>query len=176
MYVPGQVACVFKTRHLDSLSAATMNGQKLNANAFEFKPRFNIPQQAPQPPPERPAEDAPAPPPAPTISLNIGGPKPAQPAPSLAQPVPQPAAPKPAAAVKPPTRPSTPPPAPAAAAAAPARAAGQSTTFTLERAANDAAAIQREAQDLVDQETLEDLYGKDEPIDEGGTDPLLPAC
>lgn len=141
-----------------------MNGQKLNVNAFEFKPRFSVPATAP--PPERPAEDAPPPPPAPTISLNIGGPRPppAQPQ-QPAQPA-QPAAVQRIAPVvaQTPPRAATPETAPAPAA---------STTFTLERAATDADAIQREAQRLVDQQTLEELYGKDEPIDENGAPAVL---
>ncbi|KZW03815.1 hypothetical protein EXIGLDRAFT_758135 [Exidia glandulosa HHB12029] len=128
---------------------------RLNANAFEFKPRFAPP---PPPPVDRPTDDAPPPPPAPTISLNIGGARPAPPAPPAAPPV--------LAAVPEDKVAPTPP---RAASPKPKIATGPSSTaFTLERAATDAEAIAREAQALADAETLEDLYGKDEPEEEIG--------
>lgn len=148
---------------------------KLNANAFSFVPgqAFRVPQQpaAQGPPPPAPLERLPqteAPPPPPTISLNIGGSKP------VAPPAPAPAAPP----VQAPSATATPPrsqsPAPAASsgtstpskqAAKPsaksglAQQSGTATSFSLERAKNDTAAIAREVHSAVDETTLRDLYG-----------------
>ncbi|CAL1701023.1 unnamed protein product [Somion occarium] len=146
---------------------------RLNVNAFSFVPgqAFRTPQQAPQPaqtpppPIERPvATEAPAPPP--TISLNIGGAKPTPPATPAPAPVPSPAV----TAVRAQTH--TPPlskPTPAAklaqestsssAVKAPSGSGTPSTTFTLERAKTDTAAIAQEVQNAVDEATLRDLFG-----------------
>ncbi|KAI0701824.1 P-loop containing nucleoside triphosphate hydrolase protein [Cytidiella melzeri] len=143
-----------------------MSNNKLNANAFSFVPGqvFRAPAiaqpQAPPPPPLERPEQTEAPRPAPTISLNIGGAKPAPP-PAAPTPVPS-AAPPPAQPVV-----SAPPPQAAAdvtSKAEPATASGNakssgSATFTLERAKTDTTAIAREVQAAVDEETLKDLYG-----------------
>ncbi|KAH7107967.1 eukaryotic polypeptide chain release factor 3 [Auriculariales sp. MPI-PUGE-AT-0066] len=147
--------------------------QRLNANAFEFVPRFGAsPGQAAAPPAapiERPAEDAPAPPKPPTISLNIGGPKPAPAAaaapPTVAAEAPQAAQAKiaPTVAAAKSARPGT-PDQPAKAAAATKSATG--FNFSMDKAATDSDAVAKDVTAAVDQETLEELYGKDEPIDE----------
>ncbi|KIP09164.1 hypothetical protein PHLGIDRAFT_103128 [Phlebiopsis gigantea 11061_1 CR5-6] len=134
---------------------------RLNANAFSFVPGqgFRAPQhpatQGPPPPPplERPPQTA-APPPAPTISLNIGGSKSVAPAPA-----PAPAAPSsqsPASTATPPRAES---PTPAASSGASTPANGPATSFTLERAKNDTAAIAQEVQNALDETTLRDLFG-----------------
>ncbi|EPT03653.1 hypothetical protein FOMPIDRAFT_1035273 [Fomitopsis schrenkii] len=144
---------------------------KLNANAFSFVPGqgFRAPQQgtAPSQPPPAPFERPPqseAPPPPPTISLNIGGSKPAPP------PTSQPAAP-PSEAPKP-AAPASSVPA-SVKSSAPAKSssgsnsrsespvpnAGSNKTFSLEKAKNDTAAIVREVQTLADESTLHDLFG-----------------
>ncbi|RPD67335.1 eukaryotic polypeptide chain release factor 3 [Lentinus tigrinus ALCF2SS1-7] len=149
---------------------------KLNANAFSFVPgqAFRVPQQQPaQPPPaplERPPQtEAPAPPP--TISLNIGGSKPAPPASTAPSqtatvslniggskpapsPAPAPSAPTPAKADAPPAA----EPAKPAAASTPTPSAS-SKSFTLERAKTDAATIAQDVRNAVDEEVLKDLYG-----------------
>ncbi|TCD70399.1 translation termination factor GTPase eRF3 [Steccherinum ochraceum] len=147
---------------------------RLNANAFSFVPGqgFRPPQPAqpaqPAPPPvERPLQTE-APPPAPTITLNIGGSKPAAPTPPAAS-TPRsesPAPAHPASVVKP----AAPAPAPAPAAApkekestpAPvASSAGQpSSTFTLARAKTDTTAIAEEVKAAADESTLQDLFGQ----------------
>ncbi|KAL0949918.1 hypothetical protein HGRIS_009946 [Hohenbuehelia grisea] len=131
---------------------------KLNAGAFEFVPgkSFKLPQsvlqpqQPPPPPVERP-EQTEAPPPPPTISLNIGGSKPAAPAPAVpvaAPPKPaQVAPPKPAAAAQPET------------SSSPAPAAQPSKTFSTERAKTDTHTIAQEVHNVADQAVLEDLFG-----------------
>lgn len=150
---------------------------RLNANAFSFVPgQFRGPQQpTTQPPPPAPLERPPpteAPAPAPTISLNIGGSKPAAPAPPA--PVPAPAAPSsatPSAAATPP-RSQSPVPAPSSGASTPVKApvkvaaksglsqqSGPSTTYTLERAKTDTAAVAQEVQNALDEATLKDLFG-----------------
>lgn len=147
---------------------------RLNANAFSFVPGqgFNTPQQPaqPQPPPPAPLErpeQTEAPRPAPTISLNIGGAKPAAP-PAAPAPAPEAAAPAPAAAppVPAPTT-SAPPPKPAPATSSKTEPAASSTkaktsapnAFTLERAKNDTTAVAQEVKASVDEDTLKDLYG-----------------
>ena len=149
---------------------------KLNANAFAFVPgqAFRVPQPAAQvPPPPAPIErpepaEAPAKPP--TISLNIGGSKPVAPVPAPAPAVPAaaPTAPATSAAATParvssPTPEtsgtSTPAKAPAATKASSKAQSGSSTTFSLERAKNDTAAVAQEVQNAVDEATLKDLFG-----------------
>ncbi|KAI0677087.1 eukaryotic polypeptide chain release factor 3 [Trametes maxima] len=154
---------------------------KLNANAFSFVPgqRFTAPAQPAQPPLqpiERPPQTE-APPPPPTISLNIGGSKPA-PKPAAADaPAPSPpptislniggskpaAAPSANAAPAPPATSSASKPAvakPAASEASSAKAAPvPSKSLTLERAKTDTSAVAHEVKNAVDEETLKDLYG-----------------
>ncbi|KZT72492.1 hypothetical protein DAEQUDRAFT_685440 [Daedalea quercina L-15889] len=143
---------------------------KLNANAFSFVPgqTFRLPQQGSQPsqPPPAPIErptPTEAPPPPPTISLNIGGSKPAPPAAS--QPPPPPAASKPAApASSVPASVKASAPAKAASqsgsrSASPAPGATPSKTFSLEKAKNDTAAIAQEVRNVADESTLHDLFG-----------------
>lgn len=144
---------------------------KLNANAFAFVPGqgFRVPQQAAEPsqPPPAPIERPPqteAPPPPPTISLNIGGSKPAAP------PASQPAAP-PSEAHKPAAPASSVPasvkssgPAKSSSGSnsrseSPAPNAGSNKTFSLEKAKNDTAAIAHEVQTAADESTLHDLFG-----------------
>ena len=135
---------------------------KLNIGASEFVPgrfRFAQPQAPLQPPPpdmqpiERPTQtEAPAKPP--TISLNIGGSKPAPPPAVKAEPEAPPAQ-APAAA---PVAPKPTPAAPTQSKPVPA-AAQPSKTFTTERSKADAAALQQEVHTIVDQDTLKDLYG-----------------
>lgn len=142
-------------------------GSRLNPNAFNFVPgqTFRVPPTQPaqptQPPIERPVPTE-APPPAPTISLNIGGSKPA-PAPA---PTPAPAKPAPAPAAAPAPAPvkelahAVPTSKPSSGTSSPApRIAEKSTTFTLERAKTDTSAIAQEVQNAVDEATLSDLYG-----------------
>ncbi|KAG6854761.1 translation termination factor GTPase eRF3 [Blastosporella zonata] len=128
---------------------------KLNAGAFEFVPGrgFSVPKppvQQPPPPVDRP-EQTEAPRPAPTISLNIGGPKPIT-SPPAPTPVPQPPKeePKPSAAPSPSpasiSKPSTPAPAP-------------SKTFSTQKSKTDTAAIAQEVKILADKAVLDDLYG-----------------
>ncbi|KAM5540361.1 hypothetical protein V8D89_005819 [Ganoderma adspersum] len=153
---------------------------KLNANAFSFVPgQFRLPQQQPQqpaqpppPPIERPPQtEAPAPPP--TISLNIGGAKPAPPPAAAPSPsatislnvggskpvTPAPSAPAPARA---PPKVDAPTPEPVKATPGPAGSASNaagSKSFTLERAKTDSNAIAHEVRNAVDEEVLKDLYG-----------------
>ncbi|EKM59127.1 uncharacterized protein PHACADRAFT_249364 [Phanerochaete carnosa HHB-10118-sp] len=154
---------------------------KLNANAFSFVPgqAFRAPQQQPGaqiPPPPAPIErppqtEAPAPPP--TISLNIGGSKPASTPVTPAAPAAPASAPpsEVASATTTPSRPRSPAPAAGSGASTPAKAASKPTaksslsqastadTFSLERAKNDTAAIAQEVQNAVDEATLKDLFG-----------------
>ena len=148
---------------------------KLNASAFEFVPgkRFVPPpaQQPPQPPFVRAEEPHTPPAPPPTISLNIGGakPAPAAPAPAARDPVPAhapPAAPpsstKPqsqlAKATGPSSSSSTPSRTPGNASPAPS-STPSSKTFTMGRAKTDTVAIAQEVAAVADQEVLEDLFG-----------------
>ncbi|KAI0698513.1 eukaryotic polypeptide chain release factor 3 [Cerioporus squamosus] len=140
---------------------------KLNPNAFNFVPGqgFRVPQQQqptqPLPPPiERPPQ-AEAPAPAPTISLNIGGSKPA--------PLPASTAPSPPATIslniggsKPAPSPAPAPSAPAPSKAAPkadAPPAAEPAKPAAARAKTDAAAVAQDVQNAVDEEVLKDLYG-----------------
>ncbi|KAH9938302.1 eukaryotic polypeptide chain release factor 3 [Fomitopsis serialis] len=152
---------------------------KLNANAYSFVPgqSFRLPgQQSSQssPAPTAPLERAPqteAPPPPPTISLNIGGSKPAplppsKPAPPPAsQPAPPPEPSKPAApasSIPASVKASTPAKSssqPSSRSESPAPTAAPSKTFTLEKAKTDTAAIAQEVQRVADENTLKDLFG-----------------
>ncbi|KAI0347123.1 eukaryotic polypeptide chain release factor 3 [Trametopsis cervina] len=145
---------------------------RLNANAYSFVPGqgFRPPQvpaqpATPPPPPIERPEQAEAPRPPPTISLNIGGAKPAPPAAPAPAPapaaVPAPSVPAPVSAAPPlatvpessvPDSSNTP---------APAASSGKTSksTFTLERAKTDTTAIAEEVQAAVDEATLKDLYG-----------------
>ncbi|KAJ8086576.1 translation termination factor GTPase eRF3 [Marasmius tenuissimus] len=149
---------------------------KLNAGAFEFVPgkSFALPhqnqqqQQPPPPPIERPeVTEAPRPPP--TISLNIGGSKPAQKAPVERPPAQE--APRPAPTIslniggskpatpQPPSQPqpqAKPAPAPAKAHA---ESSAPSKSFSLEKSKTDTAAIAKEVQAAADKTVLEDLFG-----------------
>ncbi|KLO19765.1 hypothetical protein SCHPADRAFT_898344 [Schizopora paradoxa] len=143
----------------------------LNYKAAEFVPgqfKYTPPAAAarPPPPPEPVArpELAEAPPPPPTITLNIGGSKPAQPTPSNnINAAPTPASSQPSAPSKP-----APSPAPAAQAAPKPKstaASGTSTpttqnkTYTMERAKTDADGVLHDAKAAADQDTLKDLFG-----------------
>ncbi|CAE6471626.1 unnamed protein product [Rhizoctonia solani] len=133
----------------------------LNPGAFEFVPgqafRFKPPQQPatppgaqPTPPPapiERP-EPTEAPRPAPTISLSIGGSKPTPP-PAAATPVAAQEQ-KPAAEVK-----SAPPPVKQKDAARPK----DKFNFTADKSKTTVEAVVEEQKNLVDEDTLKDLYG-----------------
>ncbi|KAI0650278.1 eukaryotic polypeptide chain release factor 3 [Trametes meyenii] len=147
---------------------------KLNANAFSFVPgqRFTVPQQPAQPadPPLQPIErppqtEAPAPPP--TISLSIGGAKPAPKSAPAAAPAPAPTISLNIGGSKPSAAPSTPTPAPAskstpsksAASETPSKASVPAKSLTLERAKTDTSAIAHEVKNAVDEDTLKDLYG-----------------
>ncbi|KXN90256.1 Eukaryotic peptide chain release factor GTP-binding subunit [Leucoagaricus sp. SymC.cos] len=138
---------------------------RLNASAFEFVPgrRFGVPQQQQAPPPPAPLErpeqtEAPRPPP--TISLNIGGAKPAAPAakqePPVAVPPSTPAAPTPAKSTPPSSKPATPKPQ----TTIKAETAGVSSkTFTSEKAKTDTSTVAQDVKNAADQAVLEDLYG-----------------
>ncbi|KAF8076352.1 P-loop containing nucleoside triphosphate hydrolase protein [Lyophyllum atratum] len=133
---------------------------KLNAGAFEFVPGrgFVVPQppvQQTPPPTERP-EQTEAPRPAPTISLNIGGSKPAPP-PVAAAPVsqnqtkatdvkPAPVVAQTSAATSTTSKPTTPAPA--------------SKTFSTQKSKTDTTAIAQEVKAVADQTVLDDLYGQ----------------
>lgn len=125
---------------------------KLNAGAYEFVPgRGFVASQAATPPPpptERP-EQTEAPRPAPTISLNIGGSKPALPPPA-AVPVPQtqikPPQPSVPVAATTNSKPSTPAPT-------------VSKTFSTQKSKTDTNAIAQELKTVADRAVLEDLYG-----------------
>jgi len=132
---------------------------KLNAGAFEFVPGkgFVVPQPPAQqtpPPTERP-EQTEAPRPAPTISLNIGGSKPAPP-PVAAAPVsqnqtkaevkPAPVVAQTSAATSTTSKPTTPAPA--------------SKTFSTQKSKTDTTAIAQELKAVADQTVLDDLYGQ----------------
>ncbi|GAB1519262.1 translation termination factor GTPase eRF3 [Rhizoctonia solani] len=140
----------------------------LNPGAFEFVPgqafRFRAPQQpatpsAPAQPGQPPApierpEPTEPPRPAPSISISIGGPKP-------------PAAPAPAPAAdqdhKP--APESKPAPPAKQKDAPAAARPKDKfNFTADKSKTTVEAVVQEQQNLVDEETLNDLYG-DNTID-----------
>ncbi|CAE6422333.1 hypothetical protein ACGC1H_001764 [Rhizoctonia solani] len=135
----------------------------LNPGAFEFVPgqafRFKAPQQPttpsapaqPTPPPapiERP-EPTEAPRPAPTISLSIGGSKPTPP-PAAAPVAAQEQTPEVEAK-------SAPPPAKQKDAAA-AQPKGK-FNFTADKSKTTVEAVVEEQQNLVDEDTLKDLYG-----------------
>ncbi|KAF8708356.1 response stimulus, partial [Rhizoctonia solani] len=140
----------------------------LNPGAFEFVPgqafRFRAPQQpatpsAPAQPGQPPApierpEPTEPPRPAPSISISIGGPKPP------ADPAPAPAADqdhKPA--------PESKPAPPAKQKDAPAAARPKDKfNFTADKSKTTVEAVVQEQQNLVDEETLKDLYG-DNTID-----------
>lgn len=149
---------------------------RLNASAFEFVPgkRFVPPsaQQQPQQPPFVRAEEPNAPlVPPPTISLNIGGakPAPAAPPPAARDPVQAhapsaapPSSAKPqsqqAKATGPSSSSSTPSRTPGNASPAPA-STSSSKTFTMGRAKTDTVAIAQEVAAVADQEVLDDLFG-----------------
>lgn len=133
---------------------------KLNAGAYEFVPGrgFVLPEQKvvqSLPPLERP-EQTEAPRPPPTISLNIGLPKPQPPAdpnPPLL-PTQEPGlSPTPATTLHPPT-----PSAPAASKAASAPVT-PNKTFSTEKSKTDTNAIAQEVKAVADRAILEDLYG-----------------
>ncbi|KAH9853652.1 eukaryotic polypeptide chain release factor 3, partial [Lenzites betulinus] len=141
---------------------------KLNANAFSFVPGGGFqPAQPPLQPIERPPQTE-APAPAPTISLSIGGPKPA-PKPSSRPPSPpptislniggpKPAPPPPAPAVQKTSAPAaTKPTAPATSSVKAPSAPAKS--FTLERAKTDTTAVALDVKAAADEETLKDLFG-----------------
>ncbi|KAF9534359.1 eukaryotic polypeptide chain release factor 3 [Crepidotus variabilis] len=122
---------------------------RLNPGAFSFVPgqRLNLPQpaesQAPPPPPIERPEQAQAPPPAPTISLNIGGSKPAS-------------VPAPASALTPAQANDSPKPSTTKIT----KADPTSTkTFTTEKAKMDTSAVTQELKNAADQTVLEDLFG-----------------
>ncbi|KAF8591582.1 hypothetical protein K439DRAFT_1380625 [Ramaria rubella] len=139
---------------------------RLNAKAFEFVPGqvFKIPSQPAPPsqpdlqPIERP-EQTEAPKPAPTISLNIGGSTPSQPA---AEP-PPPLAPKPK---PPPSAPTSTKPATAAPASAPTSHSSSPApptrvyNFSSEKSKTDTDAVTQEVHKTADSATLGDLFGK----------------
>ena len=139
---------------------------RLNAKAFEFVPgqAFKVPQQERPPqsdlqPIERPERTEP-PRPAPSISINIGGSRPSQPA---AEP-PPPAVPKPKQPPPPHSNPakstaSAPASAPASHSSSPAPPA-KSYNFSTEKAKTDTDAVVHEVHKTADSETLGDLYGK----------------
>ena len=127
---------------------------KLNPGAFEFVPgKFKVPHQEPPQPSSQPverAEQLEAPPPPPTISLNIGGSKPAPGTPTISasnphvpattkQSVVSKATPKPSASMH-----KTEPP---------------SKTPSMEKSKTDTADIALEVQAVADRAVLEDLYG-----------------
>lgn len=130
---------------------------KLNPGASTFVPGKGFvpvqPQQPLPPPIERP-EQTEAPTPAPTISLNIGGSAPARP--------PVPAAQTPPPVIQPPAPQADAPPKPPATKIVKADAAPSSKTFTTEKAKTDTNAIAAEVKALVDESTLQDLYGNGE--------------
>lgn len=114
---------------------------KLNASAFEFVPgkAFSPPQtQQPIPEPIERPELTEAPKPAPTISLNIGAPKPQAPV---------------SQAPEAPSKPTQPPPKSKADPPAPSK------TFSLEKSKTDTTTIAQEVRAAVDETVLEDLYG-----------------
>lgn len=140
----------------------------LNPGAFEFVPgqafRFKAPQQSATPnapaqpaqppqPIERP-EPTEAPRPAPTISLSIGGSKPTPP---------------PAAAQEqtPVTTEAKPAPPPAKQKDATAARGKEKFNFTADKSKTTVEAVVQEQQNLVDEDTLKDLYG-DNTIDPNG--------
>jgi len=167
---------------------------KLNASAFEFVPgkRFVPPaQQQPQQPQQPPfvrAEEPHAPPaPPPTISLNIGGakPAPAAPPPASRDPVPAhapstapPSSVKPqsqqAKATGPSSSSSTPSRTPGNASPAPA-STPSSKTFTMGRAKTDTVAIAQEVAAVADQEVLDDLFGDSESSFPHRSLPMIPS-
>ncbi|CAE7179497.1 unnamed protein product [Rhizoctonia solani] len=142
---------------LPSARSSVLEMSGLNPGAFEFVPgqafRFKAPQQPatpptqaqPTPPPapiERP-EPTEAPRPAPTISLSIGGSKPAPP-PAAAPVVEE----KPIAEAK-----SVPPQKDAAARPK------DKFNFTADKSKTTVEAVVEEQRNLVDEDTLKDLYG-----------------
>ncbi|KAL5527122.1 SUP35 [Sanghuangporus baumii] len=143
---------------------------RLNSNAAEFVPgKFRVTPQfsQAQPPPapiERP-EQGEAPKPPPTITLNIGGSKPASP-PSAPAPAPVSApppaapAPAPAPAASPAPTPAQPTPSKTSAPPPPEKAASiKSKASTTERAKTDATRVVEEVHANADEATLKDLYG-----------------
>ncbi|KAI0824762.1 eukaryotic polypeptide chain release factor 3 [Trametes gibbosa] len=155
---------------------------KLNANAFSFVPGqgFRAPQQPAQPaqPPLQPIERPPqteAPAPAPTISLNIGGSKPApkpssrppSPPPTISlsiggsKPAPAPPAPASTPAVPKPSAPAAPKSTASAVPSVKVSTPGSAPTksFTLERAKTDTTAVAQDVKAAADEETLKDLFG-----------------
>ncbi|KAL1937758.1 hypothetical protein VTO73DRAFT_12911 [Trametes versicolor] len=141
---------------------------RLNANAFSFVPGQGFlpprqpaqPEQPPLQPIERPAQTE-APPPPPTITLSIGGSKPA-PKPSSRPPSPPPTltiGSKPTPAPAPTAAKPTVPTASAKPSASPAPASTPAKSFTLERAKTDTAVIAQEVKNAADEETLKDLFG-----------------
>lgn len=136
----------------------------LNYKAAEFVPgqfKYTPPAAAaPPPPPPEPVarpELAEAPPPPPTITLNIGGSKPAQPPPSNNAPAPassQPSAPsKPTPAAQAAPKPKS------TAASGTSTPTTQNKTYTMERAKTDADGVLHDAKAAADQDTLKDLFG-----------------
>jgi peptide chain release factor subunit 3 len=134
---------------------------RLNAKAFEFVPgqAFKIPPQPLQPPQpellpvERPEKTEP-PKPAPTISLNIGGSRPSQPA---AEPPPPATKPKEPSLTPNPPRPSASTPTSHPSSPAPP---AKSYNFSTEKAKTDTDAVAQEVHKTADSETLGDLFGK----------------
>lgn len=146
----------------------TVSMSRLNANAFSFVPGQGFlpprqpaqPEQPPLQPIERPAQTE-APPPPPTITLSIGGSKPA-PKPSSRPPSPPPTltiGSKPTPAPAPTAAKPTVPTASAKPSASPAPASTPAKSFTLERAKTDTAVIAQEVKNAADEETLKDLFG-----------------
>jgi peptide chain release factor subunit 3 len=134
---------------------------RLNAKAFEFVPgqAFKAPSQPPQPPQpelqpiERP-EQAEPPKPAPTISINIGGSRPSQPA---AEPPPRVSKPK-----QPSHIPDAPNPSPSASVSHSSSPAPptKAFNFSTEKSKTDTDAVAQEVHKTADSETVGDLFGK----------------
>lgn len=165
---PSRLLCTFVDLSDTACCTRSVAMSKLNANAFSFVPGGGFqPAQPPLQPIERPPQTE-APAPAPTISLSIGGPKPA-PKPSSRPPSPpptislniggpKPAPPPPAPAVqKTPTPVATKPTAPATSSVKAPSAPAKS--FTLERAKTDTTAVALDVKAAADEETLKDLFG-----------------
>ncbi|KAF8487577.1 P-loop containing nucleoside triphosphate hydrolase protein [Gautieria morchelliformis] len=134
---------------------------RLNAKAFEFVPgqAFKVPSQPPQPPQpelqpvERP-EQAEPPKPAPTISINIGGSRPSQPA---AEPPPRVSKPKQPSQIHDAPKPSVSAPASHSSSPAPPTKA---FNFSAEKSKTDTDAVAQEVHKTADSETVGDLFGK----------------
>lgn len=150
---------------------------RLNAKAFEFVPghSFKAPtslqaqqqsseeESKPPPPEDRPAQ-AEAPKPAPTISLNIGGTKPAPQTPTTKPAPPQqdvqtpkPVAPKDVKSVT--TSNTSTPALPTSSNLSSTAPSNRDYNFSSEKAKTDADAIIVEQQAKVDSATIADLYG-----------------